>query len=138
MTATHTTVASLRRRVGNIGRKLYMENIFSSPDLLDDLDCRKINCCDTVRLNLKGMPQEFRKTMKLKRGDTRTKVRDNMAAMIWKDRRHVNVLTNMHYPSREGNFRGEHGNALKPSIMQEDNQHMCYMDKSDRMINVLD
>jgi hypothetical protein len=113
MTATHTTVASLKRRGENIEHKLYLDNCFSSPELLDDLHNRKINCCDTVRLNRKGMPQEFRKTMKLKRGDTRTKVRGNVAAMIWKDRRHVNVLTNMHHPSREGNFRDEHGNALK-------------------------
>jgi hypothetical protein len=65
MTATHATVAGLTRRVENVGHKLYMDSFFSSPDLFDDLHSRKINCCGTVRLNRKGMPQEFRKTMKL-------------------------------------------------------------------------
>jgi hypothetical protein len=43
------------------------------------------------------MPQEFRKTLKLKWGDIRTRVRRNLTAMIWKDKRHVNMLTNMHH-----------------------------------------
>jgi hypothetical protein len=65
MTAMHATVAGLMRRVENVGHELYTDNFFSSPDLFDDLHDRKINCCGTVRLNRKDMPQEFRKTMKL-------------------------------------------------------------------------
>jgi hypothetical protein len=55
--------------------------------------------------------------------------------MIWKDKRHVNMLTNMHHPPAEGNFRDEHGNALKPVIIQDYKQHMWYVDKSDCMMN---
>jgi hypothetical protein len=51
MTTTHTTVAGLMRRVQNVGRKLYTDNFFSSPDLFSDLHSKKINCCGTVRLN---------------------------------------------------------------------------------------
>jgi hypothetical protein len=75
MTVTHTTVAGVMRRVENVGHNLYMDNFFSSPDLFTNLHSRKINCCGTVRLNRKGMPQEFRKTMKLTRGDIKTRVR---------------------------------------------------------------
>jgi hypothetical protein len=39
------------------------------------------------------MPQEFRKTTKLTQGDIRTRVRGHLTAMIWKDKRHVNMLT---------------------------------------------
>jgi hypothetical protein len=117
MTATHATVAGITRRVENVRHKLYMDNFFSSHDLFDDFHSRKINCCGTVRLNRNGMPQEFRKTMKLTRGDIRTRVRGNLTTMIWKDKRHVNMLTNMHHPPAEDNFRDEHGNALKPVII---------------------
>jgi hypothetical protein len=55
--------------------------------------------------------------------------------MIWKDKGHVNMLTNMHHPPAEGNFCDEHGNALKPAIIQDYNQHMEYVDKSDCMTN---
>jgi hypothetical protein len=81
------------------------------------------------------MPQEFRKTMKLTWGDIRTRVRGNLTAMIWKDRRYVNMLMNMHHPPAEGNFCDEHGNALKPVIIQDYNQHMVYVDKCERMTN---
>jgi hypothetical protein len=73
--------------------------------------------------------------MKLTWGDVRTRVRGNLTAMIWKDKRHVNMLTNMHHPPAEGTFCDEHGNALKPVIIQDYNQHMGYVDKSDCMTN---
>jgi hypothetical protein len=134
MTAEHATVAGLSRRMQNVGHRLHMENIFSSPDLFDCLHSKTINCCGNVKLNRKGMPQDL-KTLKLRRGDIRTRVRDNMTVMIWKDKRNVNMLTNMHHPPAEGNFCDEHGNALKPVIIQDYNEHMGYMDKSDRMTN---
>jgi hypothetical protein len=135
MTATHITVAGLTQRVENIGHKLYMEKFFSSPDLFNDLHGRKINCCGTVRLDRKGMPQEFGKTMKLTQCDIRIRVRDNLSAKIWKDKRHVHTLTNMHYPPAEGNFHDQHGNTLKPAIIQDYNQHTEYVDKSHHMTN---
>ena len=36
-----------------------MYNYFSSPDLFDDLAMKQISCCDTVRPNRKGMPQDL-------------------------------------------------------------------------------
>jgi hypothetical protein len=135
MTAIHATVAGLMRRVENVGHKIYMDNFFSSPDLSNNLHSRKINCCGTVRLNQKGMPQEFRKTMKLTRGDIWNRVSGNLTAMTGKDKRHVNMLTNMHHPPAEGNFHDEHGNALKPAIIQDYNQHMGYADKCDCLTN---
>jgi hypothetical protein len=133
---THATMAGLTKRIRNVGYKLYMDNFFSSPDLFDYLHSKKINCCGTVKLNRKGMPQDL-ETLKLRRGDirTRVRVRDNMTVMIWKDKRNVNMLTNMHHPPAEGNFCDEYGNALKPVIIQDYNEHMGYMDKSDRMTN---
>jgi hypothetical protein len=70
------------KTVENIGHKLYMDSFFSSPKLFDDLHSRKIDCCGIVTLNRKGMPQGFRKIMKLTWGDIRTRVRGNMTAMI--------------------------------------------------------
>jgi hypothetical protein len=56
---THATVAGLTRRVENVEHRLYMDNLFSSRDLFNDLHSEKINCCDTVRLNWKGMPKNL-------------------------------------------------------------------------------
>ena len=46
LTATHTTVTNLTRRVGG-GPKLYVDNFFSSPDLFYNLAQNIIYCCET-------------------------------------------------------------------------------------------
>jgi hypothetical protein len=133
MTATRVTVRSLVRRVEGVGHKLFMDNFFSSPALFDDLLIRKINSCGTVRHNRKGMPAELGPKLKLKRGDIRTKVRDDLTALFWKDKRDVLMLTNMHSAPEEGNYCDEYGNAMRPKIIENCSQHMGYVDKSDRM-----
>jgi hypothetical protein len=58
------------------------------------------------------MPQDFGKELKLKWVDIRTRVRGNLTAMVWKDKRDVNMLTTMQCPPAEGNICDKHGNAL--------------------------
>ena len=58
-----------------------------------------------------------------------------MTAVVWRDKRDVGMLTNIHDPPSEGNFRDEHGNTIKPAIVADYNRHMGYVDKADRMAN---
>jgi hypothetical protein len=44
-------------------------------------------------------------------------------------------VTNIHDPPREGNYRGEHGNAIKPAIVVDYSRHMGHVDNADRMAN---
>jgi len=53
-----------------------------------------------------------------------------LTAVVWRD---VDMFTNIHDPPIEGNFRDEHGNAIKPAIVADYNRHMGYVDKADRM-----
>jgi len=55
--------------------------------------------------------------------------------VVWKDKRDVCLLTNIHNPPREGNYRDEHGNAIKPAIVADYNRHMGHVDSTDRMAN---
>jgi hypothetical protein len=128
-------VSGLTTRTENVGHKLYMDNVFSSPDLFDDLHTKAINCCGTVRPNQKGMPTAFGRKLKLKQSDIKTRVKGDLRAVVWKDKQNVNILTDMHHHPAEGNFCDEYGNALKPAIVQDYNRHMGYVDKSDRMTN---
>jgi hypothetical protein len=122
MTATHETVRSLARRVEGVGHKLYMNNLFSSSAIFDDLYTRGINYCGTVRQNNKGMPWGLnKKTLKLKQGDIYTRVRGNR-----KDRQDIHILTNMPRPLIEGNFCDKQGKAQKPVTVTG------YVDKGDR------
>ena len=136
LTATDARVTNLTWRVEGVGHKLYMDNFFSSPDLFDDLAQKKIYCCVTVRLNRKGMPKDLKpKTMRLKRGEVRVRTRGELTAMVWKDKRDVGILRNIHDPPREGNFCDEHGNTIKPVTVADYNHHMGYVDRGDRMGN---
>jgi hypothetical protein len=58
-----------------------------------------------------------------------------MTAIVWKDKRDVHMLTNMHASPAEGHFYDEHGNAITPAIVADYNRHMGYVDKVDRMTN---
>jgi len=59
----------------------------------------------------------------------------NLAALAWKDRRDVYMLTNMDQPPEEGNFLDDTKRAVKPQIVARYNHHMGYADISDRMTN---
>jgi hypothetical protein len=105
MTATHATVKQLTRRVKEHGHKLYMDNYFSSPDIYTDLTKPKINCCGTVRPNHKGIPDDFRsKTLRLRWGDVRARTNGDLTAVVWKDKRDVHMLKNIHVSPAEGNL----------------------------------
>jgi len=86
MTGTHANVTGLAARTEHVGHKLYMDNFFSFPVLVDDLHTKTINCCGTVRPNRKGMPRNFGHKMKMKRGDLQIKVKGNLTAIVWKDK----------------------------------------------------
>jgi hypothetical protein len=71
------------------------------------------------------MKQVFEKKTETAR---KTRVRGNLTAVVWKDKRDMNMLMNMHHPPAEGNFYDEHGNTLKSAIAQDYNRHMGYVD----------
>ena len=122
--------------VEGFGHKLYMDSFFSSPDLYDNLTQKKILCCGTVRPHRKNMLKDiWPKTLRLKRGDIRVRTRGNLSTVVWKDKRVVRLLTNIHDPSREGNYCDKHGNAIKPAIVADYNRHTGYIDNTDRMAN---
>jgi hypothetical protein len=82
------------------------------------------------------MPEEiWLKVMKLEKGDIVARVMGQVSLVRWKDKLDVYVLTNMHSPSVDCNFRDESGNAIKPRVIKDYNAHMGFVDKSDRMRN---
>ena len=82
------------------------------------------------------MPKDLRpKTLRVKHGDIQVRTGGNLTAVVWRGRRDLCLLTNIHDPSREGNYRDEHGNAIKPAIVADYNCHMEHVDNADRMAN---
>ena len=113
-------------RIGHVEHKLYMDSFCSSPALFEDLHTKAVNCYGTVRSNRRGMPKNFGHKMKLKRGDLKTKVKGNLTAVVWKDKRNVNILINMCSPPMKSNFCNECGKAVKLAIIRVCNIHVGY------------
>jgi hypothetical protein len=83
VTATHVTVKEMTRRVEGRGHKLYIDNFFSCPYLFDELTKKKVNCCQILRPNRKGMPQDpGYKSLKLEKGDKQERTRDDLTSAV--------------------------------------------------------
>jgi hypothetical protein len=50
-------------------------------------------------------------------GNIQHKTKDDLTAIVWRDKCDVFILTNMHNPPTNGNFFGKHGNAVKLRII---------------------
>jgi hypothetical protein len=108
--ATHATMTELTRKVEEYGHKLYMENFFSSPALFDDLAKKQIYPSGTVRANRRDMPHDLApKTTKLRMGDICVMTGADLTAIVWRAKRDIYMLTNIHNASAEGNFCNEGG-----------------------------
>jgi len=50
-----------------------------------------------------------------------------MTEILWRDKRNIHVLMNIHGAPTEGNFCNEQGNAIKPPIVVDSNHNMGYV-----------
>ena len=81
------------------------------------------------------MPQDLGpKRVTLQWGDLQVRTRGDLT-ILWRDKRDVRILTNIHEVPAEGNFCDNIGKAIKPQIVVDYNRHMGYVDKGDRMTN---
>jgi len=80
------------------------------------------------------MPQDLG-PKRMTRGDLQVRTRGDLTSILWRDKRDVRILTNIHDPPAEGNFCDNNGKAIKPQIVADYNSHMGYVDKGDRMAN---
>jgi hypothetical protein len=78
VTETHATASGLITKIENLGHKLYVDNLLSSPGSYDDLHMKAINCYGTVTSNQKGTPGKFGKDLRLKQGDVKTKAKGDL------------------------------------------------------------
>ena len=53
-----------------------------------------------------------------------------MTAVVWKDKRDVCLMTNIHDPPREGNYCAEHRNVIRTAVVADYNRHMGHVDNA--------
>ena len=123
-----------------------MDNYYSGPILYKDLHRKGIGACGTVRVNRKGMPEEWiknkskqRKGDEMKKGEVRT--RDLGAALQWKDKRLISMISSIHNDEiiskrrRTRLVTGGREEIRKPVMIDEYNKYMGGVDKSDQLLS---
>ena len=135
--ATYDIVMRLMAPLLNQGYRLYIDNYYTSPILLQDLYYKKTVACGTLRSNRKGVPTVI-KTTKLAKGDhmAMTLTGGNLQLIKWRDKRDVLILTSMHNAEfcdvPHGNRNGEA--VRKPKAVLDYNKYMGAVDRSDQML----
>jgi hypothetical protein len=113
-----------------------MDDFFSSPRIFQDLVTKEIYCCGTVRPNRKDMPKDLGpKKIKTRRGDVHVRTRDNMTAILWRDKCDIYKLIYVHNAPAESNFCYSDGKTIKAEIVTDFSRYMGCVDKGDRMAN---
>ncbi|XP_049919298.1 piggyBac transposable element-derived protein 4-like [Epinephelus moara] len=127
------------------GYQVYMDNFYTSPKLLSDLDQKKIMVCGTMRESHRGFPaiEPNKLLKKAKRGEFRWLRMDRLLFVQWMDTKQVTVVSNFHrafsgFITRR-RVRDEAGNVCKtdvtiPDAVKDYNAFMGGVDLSDALI----
>lgn len=132
---TEKLVLKLVQKLSGKGRKLYLDNWYTSVDLFLKLETQKVNVCGTVRMNRKYLPKL--KIKRLKKGDMKSYHTSKLSFLAWKDRRVVTMLSTMHNPEIiETEKRSYKTGELKkkPNVVVDYNIHMGGVDLGDQLI----
>ena len=86
-----------------------------------------------ITINSKYYSPNYTNRRTLHWGDLQVWTRGDLTAILWRDKRDIRVLTNIHDSPVKGNFCNNNGKAIKPQIVVDYNHHMGYVDKGDRM-----
>lgn len=128
-------VLSLTEELLDKGYRLYVDNFYTSPELLAALYERTTDAVGTVRKNRKNLPQEL--NTKIQKGDaiffyeiSRT---NKMMAVKWHDKREVSFMSTIHDDSKVTvRRRGKQTEVLK--VVQDYNCNMGGVDRMDQML----
>ena len=136
-----------------IGHHIFMDNYYTSPSLFKDMGEHGFGACGTVRIDRKGMPEEWQKPRKgkgkkvttlpkPKKGEIRAKnLGTSVLALQWMDRKLVSMLTNLHdnttvIKTRRTKDSGNHQEQVtKPLCIDQYNRYMAGVDKSDQLLS---
>jgi hypothetical protein len=95
---------------------VYLDRYFTSPTLLDELLERGTSSCGTVRKDRVGLPPTFKTVANgLAMGEMRCWQRDELGALVWKDRRAVYLLTT-HKSPIETTFVSRSGSSEQTAV----------------------
>ena len=123
------------KKVLDEGRCLYIDNWYSSIELLHELPKRSTNVIDTVRKDRKWLLRDTL-NVKLKAGEKSVAycLKYSAMCMWWKDKRDVRMLTSC-MPDKDGIVKRRGKEKAVPLVINTYNNEMGGVDLSDQMMS---
>ncbi|XP_060553795.1 piggyBac transposable element-derived protein 4-like [Ruditapes philippinarum] len=119
------------------GYHIYMDNNYTSPELMEELDLLNTYACGTLRINRKGVPKAIQSVRNLRQGEAIFRRRGNMLVLKYHDKKDVNMLTTIHTANLavlERVNRQTHEPITKPTPIVEYCKKMGGVDLSDQVV----
>jgi hypothetical protein len=115
---------------------VYLDRFFSSPYLLDELLQVGIRACGTVRKDRVGLPATYKSiASEMQKGELRYWQRQELGALVWKDRRAVYMITT-HISPAEVKYierRDSSKQVAVPAAVLDYNKYKSGVDTIDQM-----
>ncbi|XP_063924603.1 piggyBac transposable element-derived protein 4-like [Zophobas morio] len=117
---------------------LYFDNFFNSVPLLEELKKQRIHAVGTVNISRRYLPK-LKEDKKINRGEFEWYTSNtSLAAIKWKDKRSVHILSNFHDPENisEVGRQEKNGNITQvpcPEAVIDYNRNMNFVDKFDQL-----
>ena len=127
------------------GHRLFMDNFYTSIELLDNLLRKGTFATGNIRSNRKNFPEGLKVDKKTKKnvleiGNFRFATSKDLIAVLWRDRRDVFLLSSMHSRSVGTALKRPKGGRNKvplpcPTIILDYNQFMGGVDLADQQLS---
>ena len=136
---SHRVVVDLVGQLEDRYPTIYMDNFYTSVDLLRDLIARGIYACGTVRQNRKGLPAEIMpKNRNYGKHDFHVTQNGDISFSVWQDTKPVLTLSTRHNPDDLGEVKHRSGQPeqrqiLVPKMVQDYQEYIKGVDLCDQM-----
>ena len=89
-------IVELTEGLRDLGHHVYFDNYYCSVPIVENLSTKGIGCTGTIQKNRRFLPKEIKNPDNLVKGQAIYKKKGNLLALVYKDKRDVRILTNMH------------------------------------------
>lgn len=130
---SHKIVLKLLKPYLNFGRCLFIDNWYSSVELVEKFNCENTHMVGTLRANRRGNPRDVI-SKKFKKGELFAQQSiSNIVVMKWRDKRDIYLITTKH-TDETIEIRRRTGDIIKKPLAVDDyNVGKSFIDSSDQM-----
>ena len=130
------TVADLVRPWSGAHHCLYFDNLYTSPDLCDQLLQMEVRSCGTCRPNRRGLPASLRTARsELAKGEMRSWQRGQLGCLLWSDARPVIFLSTIRRVDQLTPIPAHGGcpATIRPTVAVDYNYNKGHVDQIDQL-----